>query len=154
MRRHRIKAPQTIYHISSRGNGGQLIFADDRERLRFLDLVAAVIGKMGWLCHAYCLMSNHYHLLLETNEENLSPGLQQLNGRYAQIFNLRHGRNGHLFQERFDSSIVDTDEYFMVVASYIMLNPVKVAIPKATTSIVPTMFMLKTTPNAKIPTAR
>ena len=125
MRRYRIKAPRTIYHITSRGNGGQRIFHDDPDRLRFLAQLARIIHKMEWHCHSYCLMGNHYHLLMETGEDNLSEGVQWLNGRYAQTHNVRHGTGGHLFQDRFDSSIVDTDEYFMIVASYIVLNPVK-----------------------------
>ncbi|MHB8894487.1 MAG: transposase [Candidatus Geothermincolia bacterium] len=128
MRRYRIKAPKTIYHITSRGNGGQGIFLDDPDRLRFMAQVGRIVRKMGWRCHAYCLMGNHYHLLIETDEENLSKGVQQLNGRYAQTFNVRYGRSGHLFQDRFDSNVVDTDEYFMIVASYIALNPVKARI--------------------------
>jgi len=125
MRRYRLKAPETIYHISSRGNRGQTIFSCDPDRLLFLDLVGQVIKKMEWRCHAYCLMTNHYHLLVETGCENLSEGIQELNSRYARKYNQRFVTGGHLFQDRFDSSIVDSDEYFMIAASYILLNPVK-----------------------------
>jgi REP element-mobilizing transposase RayT len=124
MRRYRNKGPQTIYHISSRGNRGQKIFADDPDRLRFLDLVEGMVTKLNWRCHSYCLMSNHYHLLVETDNDDLSSGIQQINSRHAQIFNVRHTMGGHLFQDRFDSSVVDSDEYFMIAASYIALNPV------------------------------
>jgi putative transposase len=129
MRRYRDVATETVYHITSRGNGQQAIFLDDQDRLCFLELLGKVVREMDWVCHAYGLMDNHYHLIVELNRRlNLSVGMQRLNSRYAQAFNARHRRNGHLFQDRFDSQIVDSDAYFMVAASYIVLNPVSACI--------------------------
>jgi putative transposase len=125
MRRYRETAPETIFHITSRGNGQRTIFFDDQDRLYFTYLLGRVTREMDWLCHAYSLMDNHYHLLLGIHELNLSSGMQLINGQYARTFNARHGKSGHLFQDRFDSNVVDSDAYFMIAAGYIVLNPVK-----------------------------
>jgi len=84
-----------------------------------------VCGRFDWLCHAYCLMSNHYHILLETPAANLSKGMRQLNGVYTQYVNRRHGRVGHLFQGRFKGILVQKEAYLLELARYIMLNPVR-----------------------------
>jgi putative transposase len=129
MRRFRDVATETVYHVTSRGNDQQAIFLDDQDRLCFLRILGKVIRDMDWACHAYGLMDNHYHLIIELDRRlNLSVGMQRLNSRYAQAFNARHKRNGHLFQDRFDSQVVDSDAYFMVAASYIVLNPVSACI--------------------------
>jgi len=88
----RLEFPGAVYHVTSRGNARQDIVADDRDRTAWLSLLAQVIDRYGWLCHAYCLMDNHYHLLLETPQANLSLGMRQLNGRYTQGYNRRHER--------------------------------------------------------------
>jgi putative transposase len=90
-----------VYHITSRGNERKAVFRDDQDRKIFLDTLADVTLRYNWLCHAYCLMDNHYHLLIDTPDGNLSIGMRQLNGIYTQRFNRRHGRVGHLFQGRF-----------------------------------------------------
>lgn len=87
-------------------------------------IVGAVVSRCGWLCHAYCLMSNHFHLLVETPEPNLSAGMQRLGGCYAQSFNKRHGTVGHLFQGRYGARLVEDDAHFVVVVSYLAQNPV------------------------------
>jgi len=104
------------------------VYRDDRDRRVFLDVFGRVVDRFGWICHAYCLMSNHYHLLLETPLPNLSSGMRQLNGVYAQRFNKRHGRVGHVFEARFDATIVEEDGYFLELARYIVLNPVRARI--------------------------
>src|SRR3990170_3925146 len=97
----RIEYPGAVYHITSRGNEKKSIFKDDRDRKNFLATLRRVNQRYHWLCHAYCLMYNHYHLLIETPDGNLSIGMRQLNGVYTQAFNKRQGRAGHLFQGRF-----------------------------------------------------
>ena len=97
----RLEFSGAVYHVTSRGNARQDIVADDRDRWLFLSLLAHVVDRYGWLCHAYCLMDNHYHLLVETPQPNLSLGMRQLNGRYTQACNRQHDRVGHLFQGLF-----------------------------------------------------
>lgn len=88
----RIEFSGAVYHVTSRGNARQNIVVDDRDRSQFLAVLAHVVDRYGWLCHAYCVMDNHYHLLVETPQPNLSFGMRQLNGRYTQSFNRRHTR--------------------------------------------------------------
>lgn len=120
-----------LYHAGSRGNEKQEIYLDDGDRSRFLAILAAVVKECCLVCHAYCLMGNHYHLLVETPEANISRAMQQLNGRYSQWFNWRYGRVGHLFQGRFKSSLVQSDEYLLAVSRYIVLNPVRAGLVDA-----------------------
>jgi putative transposase len=111
--------------VTSRGNRGHDIFVVDSDRLRFLALLESVCAKAEWTVHAYCLMPNHYHLVLELNGPALSGGLQRLNGVYAQTFNRLHRFVGHLFQGRFHSVLVETDPYLLELARYLPLNPVR-----------------------------
>lgn len=97
----RIEFNGALYHVTSRGDRREDIYEDDKDRERFLEVLAEVVERFNWLCHAYCLMSNHYHLVVETPDANLSKGMRQLNGVYTQATNRRHGRTGHLFQGRF-----------------------------------------------------
>ena len=117
--------PGGVYHVASRGNAHHAIFLDDTDRRRFLANLGSVVERFNVLCHAYCLMGNHYHLLLETPDGNLSLAIRQLNGVYAQSFNRRHERVGHLFQGRFESKLVEKETYLLVVSRYIVLNPVR-----------------------------
>ncbi|MDP1767869.1 MAG: transposase [Nitrospirota bacterium] len=121
----RLEFPGAVYHLTSRGNARQDIVADDRDRTDFLSLLAHVIDRYGWLCHAYCLMDNHYHLLIETLQPNLSLGMRQLNGRYTQAFNRRHERVGHLFQGRFTAILVEKEAHLLELCRYVVLNPVR-----------------------------
>jgi REP element-mobilizing transposase RayT len=121
----RIEYPGAVYHVTSRGNARQDIAADDRDRSQFLATLAHVVDRYGWLCHAYCLMGNHYHLLLETPQPNLSLGMRQLNGRYTQTYNQRHGRVGHLFQGRFAAILVEKETHLLELCRYVVLNPVR-----------------------------
>ena len=127
----RIEYPGAIYHITSRGNARQPIFEDDEDRKTFLELIDLAVSRYKWLCHAYCLMDNHYHLLIETPERNLSQGMRQLNGIYTQRFNRRHGRVGHVFQGRFKAILVDKENYLLELCRYVVLNPVRAGIIKS-----------------------
>ena len=114
-----------IYHVTSRGNRRQDIFTDDRDHLRFLGLLDQVANRLRWVGHAYCLMPNHFHLVVETPSPTLSTGLQRLNGSYAQWFNWRHRKDGHLFQGRFHSVLVETDPHLLELSRYTVQNPVR-----------------------------
>ena len=126
----RLEFPGAIYHVTSRGNAREAIFLDAEDRPIFLGVLGEVVARFGWLCHAYCLMDNHYHLLLETPDPNLSRGMRQLNGVYTQRFNRRHGRVGHVLQGRFKAILVDRDGYLLELARYLVLNPVRAGMVK------------------------
>ena len=121
----RIEFPGAVYHVTSRGNARAPIFRGDADRYLFLDTLGDVVEQHGWLCHAYCLMTNHYHLLLETPGANLSRGMRELNGIYAQCFNRRNNRVGHVFQGRFKGILVQRESHLLELARYIVLNPVR-----------------------------
>ena len=123
----RIQYPGAVYHVMARGNHGQGIFQDDRDRQCFLETLGEACEKTGWRIHAYVLMSNHYHLLVETPEGNLVEGMKWVQGAYTQRYNSRHKLFGHLFQGRYKAVIVDgqDEDYFPVVSTYIHLNPVR-----------------------------
>jgi len=121
----RIEYENAVYHITTRGNARQDIFLDDEDRLGFLKILQDVVARYNWVCHAYCLMSNHYHLLVETPDANLSRGMRQLNGVYTQAFNRRHDRVGHLFQGRYKAILVEKEGHLLELARYIVLNPVR-----------------------------
>ncbi len=114
-----------VYHVTARGNEQRLVFRDDVDCHGFLRVLAAVVERYHVLCHAYCLMNNHYHLLLETPDANLSSAMRQLNGVYSQRFNRRHSRTGHLFGGRFHAVVVERAAHLREVARYIVLNPVR-----------------------------
>jgi putative transposase len=117
--------PAGIYHVNTKGAGPMDIFRDDEDRTMFCAQLIRTIVRMDWVCRAFCFMSTHYHLLLDVPAETLQPGMQRLNGFYARAFNLRHGRNGHLFGERYYDVMVESDEHFLQVVRYIALNPVE-----------------------------
>lgn len=121
----RIEFPNAVYHVTSRGNRRENIYLDDHDKKLFLDILCQVHKRFNWICHGYCLMSNHYHLLLETPEANLSLGMRQLNGVYTQRFNRAHGRVGHVFQGRYKAILVQKDAYLQELSRYIVLNPVR-----------------------------
>jgi len=124
-RQLRIEFPGAIWHITSRGNERREIYCDDDDRHRFLRLLARVITERRWLLHAWVLMSNHYHLLIETPEVGLSRGMRWLNQMYAEHFNERHERVGHLFQGRFKGILVEREGHLLELIRYIVLNPVR-----------------------------
>jgi putative transposase len=121
----RIEYSGAVYHITTRGNARKKIFSDDQDREKFLGVLESVIKRYNWICHAYCLMDNHYHLLIETPDANLSIGMRQLNGIYTQLYNRRHKRPGHIFQGRYKAILVDKDNYLLELCRYIVLNPVR-----------------------------
>jgi putative transposase len=121
----RIQYAGAVYHITARGNEKKAIFKEDRDRKSFLDILANVEKRYHWLCHTYCLMGNHYHLLVETPDSNLALGMRQLNGVYTQLFNRRHRRCGHLFQGRYKSILIQKESHLLEVCRYVVLNPVR-----------------------------
>jgi REP element-mobilizing transposase RayT len=121
----RVRPPGGIFHVTARGNRSQIIYEDDGDRMLFMKLLADIVLRFGWRCHAYCLMTNHYHLLIETPQANLSEGMHRLNSLYVQAFNRRHGYAGHLFERRFRSSLVQSNAHLIELARYIVLNPVR-----------------------------
>lgn len=121
----RIEFAGALYHVTSRGDRQESIYESDTDRGRFLNVLSEVCERYNWQCHAYCLMNNHYHLLVETPDANLGKGMRQLNGVYTQAFNFTHGRVGHVFQGRYKAILVDKESYLLELARYIVLNPVR-----------------------------
>jgi len=121
----RIEFAGALYHVTSRGDGQKDIYLDDKDRRDFLAVLTGVCERFNWTIHAYCLMSNHYHLLIETPDGNLSYGMRQLNGVYTQQLNRNHERVGHVFQGRYKAIIVEKDSYLLELSRYIVLNPVR-----------------------------
>ena len=119
----RIEFVGALYHVTSRGDRREAIYEDDEDCAAFLGILGEVVRRFNWVCHAYCLMTNHYHLVIETVEGNLSQGMRQLNGVYTQASNRRHQRVGHLFQGRFKGILVDEDAYLTELSRYVFLNP-------------------------------
>lgn len=127
----RIEFAGALYHVTSRGDGQKDIYFDDQDRKDYLADLAEVCKRFNWHVHAYCLMSNHYHLLLETPDGNLSKGMRQLNGVYTQHFNRHHQRVGHVFQGRYKGIIVQQETYLLELSRYIVLNPVRAQMVRA-----------------------
>ena len=121
----RLEFPGALYHVTSRGHERGPIFRNAADRRHFLNLLASVIPDQAWLLHSYCLMGNHYHLLLETARATLSRGMHALNARYSQHFNWQHGRAGHVFEGRFKAIIVQKQPHLLELHRYIVLNPVR-----------------------------
>ena len=124
----RIEYPGAYYHVISRGIGRESIFRNNRDREKFLEYLETAAERFSIIIHTYCLMSNHYHLLMETPEPNLSQSIQWLNVSYATYFNKKRKRSGHLFQGRFKAILIDADAYLKQLSRYIHLNPVKAKI--------------------------
>ncbi len=125
----RLEVPDGIFHVFARGNARQAIFLEAADYESFLELLGRVAERFGWIVLTYCLMENHYHLLVQTPRGNLSRGMRQLNGVYAQRFNRRYGRVGHLFQGRFKAVLVQDDRHLFAECRYIVLNPQRTAQP-------------------------
>lgn len=118
-------ASDALYHVTARGNRKANIYLDDRDYLVWHDLAARTADRFGFICHAYCQMPNHFHILVETPLPNLSEGMHFLNCVYSQHFNLRHGLTGHVFQGRFHAVLLEEESHFLELARYITLNPVR-----------------------------
>lgn len=121
----RLEYAGALYHVTARGNARQDIFLDDDDRQRFLGVLDRVVSRFHLLLHAYCLMDNHFHLVVETPEANLSKAMRQLNGVYTQVFNRRHRRVGHVLQGRFKAIVVEREGYLLELCRYVVLNPVR-----------------------------
>jgi putative transposase len=124
-RQPRRELPDGVFHVTTRGVNNEDIVLDDEDRSNFVRLLHVTVRRYGWRLYAWCLMTNHYHLLVGSSREMLSNGLRRVNGFHAQAFNKRHGRRGHLFGDRFSAFIVEGDEYFEAASRYILLNPVR-----------------------------
>ncbi|HEX2768042.1 MAG TPA: transposase, partial [Geobacteraceae bacterium] len=122
--------PGAIYHVTSRGNDQKDVFKSQRDREKFLEYLATATERYGAVIHVYCLLSNHYHLLLETPEGNLSQIMRHINGAYTTYFNVKRKRAGHLFQGRYKAILVEADEYAAELSRYIHLNPVRAGITR------------------------
>jgi len=127
----RIEYDEALYHVTSRGNEKKTIFKDDADRNIFLDILYKVNKRYNWICYGYCLMDNHYHLVIETPDGNLSRGMRQLNGVYTQIFNKRHERVGHIFQGRYKAILIQKESHLLEVCRYVVLNPVRAKAAKS-----------------------
>lgn len=121
----RIEFAGALYHITSRGDRREDIYHDDADREGWLEVLTEVCSRYNWVVHAYCLMSNHYHLIAETPDSNLSKGMRHLNGVYTQWFNRSHGLVGHLFQGRYKAILVQKETYLLELTRYVVLNPVR-----------------------------
>ena len=121
----RLEFAGALYHVTSRGDRQEDIYEDDTDRVMYLNVLSEVCDRFNWVCHAYCLMSNHYHLLIETPDANLSKGMRYLNGVYTQRFNRSKGRVGHVYQGRYKAILVEKQSYLVELARYIVLNPVR-----------------------------
>jgi len=126
----RIELSGSIYHVTSRGDGREDIYLTDEDRLSWLEVFGQVCERFNWVCHAWCQMSNHYHLLVETPEANLAQGMRQLNGVYTQRFNRSHQRVGHVFQGRYKAIMVERESYLLELARYVVLNPLRAKMVK------------------------
>lgn len=124
----RIELAGGLYHVTSRGDRREDIYSNNADRLAWLEVFGQVCERFNWVCHAWCQMTNHYHIVVETIEGNLSRGMRQLNGVYTQTFNRRHGRVGHVFQGRYKGILVEKDSYLLELARYVVLNPVRAGI--------------------------
>ncbi|MBI3712205.1 MAG: transposase [Burkholderiales bacterium] len=121
----RLEFAGAVYHVTSRGDRREDIYLDEDDRREWLAVLALVCDRFNWVVHAYCQMTNHYHLLVETVEGNLSAGMRQLNGVYTQRFNRRHGLVGHLFQGRYKAILVQKEAHLLELSRYVVLNPVR-----------------------------
>lgn len=126
----RLELAGGLYHVTSRGDGREDIYLDDDDRSMWLNVFGQVCKRFGWVCHAWCQMTNHYHLLIETPQANLAQGMRQLNGVYTQRFNRAHGRVGHVFQGRYKAILVERDSYLLELARYVVLNPLRAGMVK------------------------
>lgn len=120
-----------IYHVTARSVHGQPLFVHDVDRLEFLSIFEKATREAGWRCHAWCLMDTHYHLVLETSMSMLSHAMHWLNTSYAQRFNRRHSRRGHLFDSRFSAWVIRDDAHLEATCRYVLENPARAGLDTA-----------------------
>lgn len=123
--------PGALHYVTAQGNARGNICLDDGDREQFLTLLAEVVRTHGWTCHAWCLLEDHYHLMIETAEPNLGRGMRQLNGVYTQRFNRAHDRTGHVFQGRYKAVLVERGPYWLELARDVVLTPVRAGLVMA-----------------------
>src|SRR5471032_1760910 len=121
----RLEFAGALYHVTSRGDRGAAIYLDNADRRAWLDTMDLVATRFNFIVHAFCQMTNHYHVLIETAEGNLAQGMRQLNGLYSQYFNRRHRLVGHLFQGRYKAILVQRESYLLELTRYVVLNPLR-----------------------------
>ena len=121
----RLELAGGLYHVTSRGDRREDIYTDDEDREKWLEILGNVCSRFNWRCHAYCQMDNHYHIVIETAEANLSKGMRQLNGVYTQYYNKQHNRVGHVYQGRYKGILVERDSYLLELSRYVVLNPIR-----------------------------
>ena len=124
----RLEFPGALYHVTSRGDRQQTIFSDAADRLKWLSVLGLICTRYNFSVYGFCQMTNHYHMIVETAEGNLSQGMRQLNGLYSQYFNRRHEMVGHLFQGRYKAILVQREAYLLELARYVVLNPLRAGI--------------------------
>ena len=124
-RRPRFQEPGAIYHVTSRGIEGRAIFLDDLDRSLFLSVLEEVVKARSWMCPAYCLMTNHFHLVVQTPHADLAVGMHGLNSAHANYFNRRHSHVGHLFQGRYKALVIERESHLLETCRYVVLNPVR-----------------------------
>lgn len=127
----RVEVPNGCYHVGARGNNKQTIFLNEDDRWVFLLILQRVAAKYGWSIHAYCLMGNHYHLVLQIGDKGISNGMGELNTAYATTFNANHGRVNHLFGRRFWDELIVSDRQLLETCRYVLLNPCRAGISRA-----------------------
>jgi REP element-mobilizing transposase RayT len=127
----RLEFPGALYHVTARGDRRDAIYLEERDQRFFVRLLGQTCERMNWECYAYCLMTNHYHLVVETADGNLSRGMRHLNGVYTQKFNFHHDQVGHVFQGRYQAILVDRDAYLLELARYVVLNPVRAGLARS-----------------------
>ncbi len=121
----RIELSGGLYHVTSRGDRGEDIYISDADREVWLSVLGEACRRFNWICHAWCQMSNHYHIVIETPEGNLAQGMRHLNGVYTQAINRLYGRVGHVFQGRYKAILVEKESYLLELARYVVLNPLR-----------------------------
>lgn len=126
----RLEIPGALYHVTSRGDRREDIYHDQTDRFAWLIVLGQTCERYNWLIHAWCQMSNHYHMIIETVEGNLSAGMRHVNGVYTQALNRRHDRTGHVYQGRYKAILVERDSYLLELSRYVVLNPVRAAMVK------------------------
>ena len=127
-RPRRFEEPGGFYHVGTRGNDKQAIYVDSFDRRVFLALVRRSVERYGWRCHAWCLMTNHYHLVVELADCGLACGMRDLNGAFARFSNRRHRRIDHVFGKRYFAEHIDSESYLLAASRYVVLNPVRAGI--------------------------